>query len=908
MNAGYEIGANDIFSTGKFAYVITDNNDIRVIDVSDPTHMQVIGVYSSNRLYPTGVWASNAYVYVSNLDPNASTHNKSEGLYILKSALSNEVTGVIENVILNKGNLPASPLSGAVVSLYSGSTQAAQATTGSDGSFQFPNQTDSSYTLRVSANAINELTNQATNLSWDYTVKPTYYSIQLPVGLFNQTYTGAYGLHHLTISSDVLFGLLPPQPLVNSYDPTATGALLQDWRTGATGVSASDTNSVYHQRIKALARHLMVQSLYQGEFTNAATMSHSLSTATTQLVTNYVLAGKLANKTEEKTSKEVSEVKLANEVNSLVTGLRGQVRSAFLSPVINKVANALPAPYNKYVPLAVGKTLAFFQSDSKKDYLSDILKDQTQALASTVSDEILLSYGYVPATQTGLNRSVKLAHAFDYSGSTGQAFHDLVDTTTSSVLEQSNATTKLVKIIADKATAAGDFTKKSATITQLIAEVAAPTSETGVGAVVAGVAESLTGVLKGTALASYLTSAIAPGLRLVQIAGETNHGVDVAYHPDQQSTFQKIVPEQSGRRYIRYTDQVLQTGQQDLTASVDQYNQLVQQILSLIGNNQKSQALGKLSDLMQADQSLDQQLQLSQAPVDAVADQLAPSDSTFLAHYLSLAQTNVGGAAARAGLYANLLGYALNQSVSLQDLTASADSVSKHLGDLENQTTTVTGEVSSVAAPPYVIISRDSLSTNTPKSSQPFTLSAVVTNLGTSPATNVKVTLQTDSATTTGSQKQVTIPSLGVGAKKVISWTLTRTDTTSMGSYTIDLSSDNAKVLPTTDTYFVENTGLAATGIQGNIPTRPNGYHLGQNYPNPFNPTTTIRYTLSGSEYVRLTVYNVLGQMVARLVDRTQAAGAYSVRFDAHDLPSGLYIYRLKAGNFNQTKKMMLIK
>ncbi len=290
---------NGVFARGGYAYTIdADQNGmdgLQVLDVSDPAHPFTVGTYEDSGAANV-VYANGGYIYMT---------EQNSGFYILKAALSNEVTGTVEDVTLGKGTLPASALSGAGVSLYSGATLDTQATTGADGGFQFPNQTDSSYTLQVGANAVNELTNQATHLSWKYTVKPTYYSIRLPVGLYNQTYTGAYGLDHLTISSDVLFGLLPPQPLVNSYDPAATGALLQDWRTGATAVSASDTNSVYHQRIKALARHLMVQSLYQGEFTNAATMSHSLSTATTQLITNYVLAGKLANKTEEKTSKEV---------------------------------------------------------------------------------------------------------------------------------------------------------------------------------------------------------------------------------------------------------------------------------------------------------------------------------------------------------------------------------------------------------------------------------------------------------------------------------------------------------------------------------------------------------------------------------------------------------------------------
>ena len=83
---------------------------------------------------------------------------------------------------------------------------------------------------------------------------------------------------------------------------------------------------------------------------------------------------------------------------------------------------------------------------------------------------------------------------------------------------------------------------------------------------------------------------------------------------------------------------------------------------------------------------------------------------------------------------------------------------------------------------------------------------------------------------------------------------------------------------------------------------------LYQNYPNPFNPATNISYTLPVSKHVTLKVYNILGQLVSRLVDKTQAAGSYTLNFNANDLPSGMYIYRLKAGNYAETKKMMLIK
>lgn len=88
----------------------------------------------------------------------------------------------------------------------------------------------------------------------------------------------------------------------------------------------------------------------------------------------------------------------------------------------------------------------------------------------------------------------------------------------------------------------------------------------------------------------------------------------------------------------------------------------------------------------------------------------------------------------------------------------------------------------------------------------------------------------------------------------------------------------------------------------------PQEYSLDQNYPNPFNPVTSIEYQIPESGPVELTIYNTLGQMVATLVSEQQAAGYYSVDFDGSELPSGVYIYRLEAGSFSETQKMMLVK
>jgi hypothetical protein len=112
---------------------------------------------------------------------------------------------------------------------------------------------------------------------------------------------------------------------------------------------------------------------------------------------------------------------------------------------------------------------------------------------------------------------------------------------------------------------------------------------------------------------------------------------------------------------------------------------------------------------------------------------------------------------------------------------------------------------------------------------------------------------------------------------------------------------------------------LRETGFDGQVTTLQTltltirfnvarAFELAQNYPNPFNPTTTIRYQIPTAETVSLKVYDVLGKEVATLVSGRQEAGSYAVEFNAAGLSSGVYFYRLQAGGFVETKKMMLVK
>jgi hypothetical protein len=103
-------------------------------------------------------------------------------------------------------------------------------------------------------------------------------------------------------------------------------------------------------------------------------------------------------------------------------------------------------------------------------------------------------------------------------------------------------------------------------------------------------------------------------------------------------------------------------------------------------------------------------------------------------------------------------------------------------------------------------------------------------------------------------------------------------------------------------------TGGVLTGFSDISSEIPYEYSLSQNYPNPFNPNTIINYQLPMFNFVSLKIFDVLGNEVTTLVNETKPAGSYEVEFDGSEFASGVYFYRLEAGDFKETRRMLLIK
>ncbi|MFC2085294.1 T9SS type A sorting domain-containing protein [Bacteroidota bacterium] len=110
------------------------------------------------------------------------------------------------------------------------------------------------------------------------------------------------------------------------------------------------------------------------------------------------------------------------------------------------------------------------------------------------------------------------------------------------------------------------------------------------------------------------------------------------------------------------------------------------------------------------------------------------------------------------------------------------------------------------------------------------------------------------------------------------------------------------KILKTT------NGGITTSVEETETKSVADNFYLSQNYPNPFNPSTKIKYSIPKQNIVTLKVFDVLGGEVATLVNKEHSQGNYEIEFNGNNLTSGIYFYRLIAGNYIETKKMILVK
>ncbi|HKJ81496.1 MAG TPA: T9SS type A sorting domain-containing protein [Ignavibacteriaceae bacterium] len=140
---------------------------------------------------------------------------------------------------------------------------------------------------------------------------------------------------------------------------------------------------------------------------------------------------------------------------------------------------------------------------------------------------------------------------------------------------------------------------------------------------------------------------------------------------------------------------------------------------------------------------------------------------------------------------------------------------------------------------------------------------------------------------------------------RTISYLFLSTNGTQVLVDAADTTSPSTGVIPVSDITFINAT---VTDVPNANNTIPDNFNLEQNYPNPFNPTTIINFSIPKLSLVTIKVYDILGNEIATLVNEEKPAGTYEITWNAANLPSGIYFYRMDAGSFISTKKLILLK
>jgi len=166
-----------------------------------------------------------------------------------------------------------------------------------------------------------------------------------------------------------------------------------------------------------------------------------------------------------------------------------------------------------------------------------------------------------------------------------------------------------------------------------------------------------------------------------------------------------------------------------------------------------------------------------------------------------------------------------------------------------------------------------------------------------------------------GGQNWVTVENTNVSTgsswqkiQLLVSDFVTPTDNVQLRFIASDLDEPSLVEALIDDIEILAVEGPTAIDDEDLISALPTKFELSQNYPNPFNPTTNIKYSVANFDYVKLAVYNLIGEEVKVLVNGQLNPGFYEIEFDAAYLPSGVYFYQLKAGSFVETKKMVLLR
>ena len=852
------------------------NYDFVTIYDGSTTGDPVIGRFSGDNLPPQVRSSGGAMLVRFTTDFYTNEQGWTANYYSISR--SDAITGKLLNLAFDPwtGDSSLVPLPNTSVSIYSGNSLVNTTTSENNGEFMIGGlDSNKTYKLVVNANGTDPITQQPIALTYQdtaHTIRDNLTFI-VPLSLYETTYGLIDSLEHPQVDLSSVTDLGVGSASIDGYDENGAVSLLNSKANLTTPMSSDEASS--------LVRLTLAEGMTNKFLGDAGTLSIETLQTLIPFIQKLVGLCSIGNLVQESVDALIGDIG-----NTLLNSALQQAQS-----LVNSELSKIPSPDGQL--LQVAANALFLDAYSATEEPSDFAKERAiNNFAIPLGASLFLEKYYIPlATQSLLNSAISNSTLGLMSGSAGGAF-----SVSNGIYETSHA--KTLKAMSDannylQTSGWADLTGKAAGLLSGIVSISV------VGAPLAVALSVFSGVASVGAAGTAGLALYKDFSRLASLPHDLSSAMSSIYNPMMSSNYKMFSVQRS---YGKVKDiDAIKAG---LRMASDDYNIELSNCLAQIRAGNRTAARSIMPSILALDSALNSQTRLSSYTMNAafiVADSSIPGFDNL---YSSTNDSILNSMATRQATYLNMLAYLMDSTS-----TSYADSIDQYgqmAIEANNQMISSVNQtlntIQSVGVPGFIA----PIFTKAPVPiglGSNFIVSVSFKNFGGTAADNVYAKIFLTSGFTAANDS-IFIGELSAGATDSISFVVTAPDVDTTGSYSVLFLSSDASSSPASGPLRSSN----ATGVKQTPSSVPKSYGLLQNYPNPFNPSTVIEYAIPSKAHVELIIWDLLGRRVKTLVDQEEAPGTYKVIFNASDIPSGVYFYRIVAGSFVQTKKMMVIR
>lgn len=803
--------------------------------------------------------------------------------------VNSTISGSIQDLFITAhGEVLAVPIPQQLLEIYQTDTRIASVTTNNQGTFSIPGQfEDGSYLLKTEFSETVEgledpiVIERVIPIHSDHTSE-----IKIPRSLARDQFEILAQLTNPRIDNNLIEdggGYLSLGPI---YDVEKLDALLRNWLI----LHETDIEA-YLTSIKRMyiATEGMRQSLEEAVY-----LSHEHSETLLNMLRVYLTSHEVLSKIRTQLW-DTTEASRAHILSSMLLYIDALVYEMTINTPVKYAATFTPSPYHTSLfetLLLMHDTIlkeATFEPGVGTRFSSSFSERDDQNRMTLKANQNILSTIYKDGTQKLIDDISQHSVQFDVNGVFSDAFDAVLAENPTSIKSQRLELVQNTLLQSDSLQENAQSVYAAQTLALLVNSQASYTA--------------LNSAIEALNTSSFEDA----GKALIS----TGKGLNELQYIDQFSAAYAFNPDTSITHYftghLAHPSESITRQISDIDATLEEYLNRLDNIMWLIQQGDWQAVVPMLGDLIELDRQYESSLPVNQGDLWMAAESVVANNPHSQEMYEALIRARLASIKHRIKLYTDLLQYADLQFIEFSALSAQRDSVMQSLHTTDLIAQELRRSIPDVDQPFITITPYPKLKEQIAPGI-PTEIVIDVANIGTQSASQLSISLKTDSLATLLSPPTFIVPNLDPGQQATIRWeVIVQNLTHSAGLLIFEASIPEYKT--------VVNSTIYRPGVEPQITTSteessflPAEYALHPNFPNPFSTETTLLFDLPKQGIVQISLYELSGREIANLVDESRPAGRHTINLKANGLKSGMYLLRFISGEFSSTRSILIVK